>query len=135
MGKESTGIKIFIGGTGYSLSRGGGNSGYSLSRGGGYSSIGTSKGYSMTGSGKGYGSAGRLDSSRIGYSSMAAGGYANAGMKMKGYSVRQSLYGSVSLFPVPYRRMKDELTERLKSYRKKCPMCGNESMSSGYSFN
>lgn len=121
MAKESTGIKIVIGGTGYSLSRSGGSSGYSLSG---------SPGYSLSGSGKGYGLAGRLDSSRIGYSSMAARGY-SAGMKMNGYSIRQAY--PANLFPVPYTKFADSLKEMLKLYRKKCPQCGT--ISANYSFN
>jgi len=97
----------------------------------GYSLAGSSRGYSLISSGKGYGLADRLDSSRIGYSLMAAGGYANAGMKMKGYSLRQ-LY-PVNLFPVPYNKIKDELAKKLKMYRKKCPHCG--AISTDYSFN
>lgn len=147
MGKESTGIKIVIGGCGYSLSRGGGGSGYSLvGSGGGYSLIGVSKGYSLAGSGRGYSLTGSVkgysltnrinDSSRIGYSSITPRGYANAAMKMKGYSIKQRLYGPVSLFPVSYGRLPDPLDEARRLYKKKCPSCGSESMrQGGYSFN
>jgi|GEM_PF-2753271 len=127
MGKESTAIKIVMGGIGYSLSRGSG-SGYSLSgSGGGYSLIGASKGYSLAGSGKGYGLTNRVNDSPR--------GYASAGMKMKGYSIRQSLYGPVSLFPVPYGKIPSPLDEARRLYKKKCPNCGNESIASSYGFN
>lgn len=118
-----------IGGTGYSLGSAGGGSRYSLvGSGGGYSLAGSSKGYSLTN---------RInDSSRMGYSSITPRGYANAGIKMKGYSIRQSLYGPVTLFPVPYGRLPDPLDEARRLYKKKCPSCGNESRGSGsYSLN
>ena len=137
MVKKGSGISMSIGGSGYSLSRGGGSSGYSLAgSGGGYSLTSASKGYSLTGSGKGYSLTNRLDGMLKGYSSMASGGYANAGMKMKRYSIKQRLYGPVSLFPVPYGKIPDPLDEMLKLYKKKCPHCGSESRGSGsYSLN
>lgn len=130
MSKKGNGIRISIGGAGYSIGSAGG---YSMG-GSGYSLAGSGRGYSLAGSGKGYSLDGKLDSSRTGYSSMTASGYANAGMKMKGYSLRQ-LY-SVKLFPVPYNKLPDPLDEVRRLYKKKkCPMCGKESMSHGYSLN
>mgnify|MGYP001575126827 CR=1 FL=1 len=154
MAKKGSGISMRIGSGGYSLgsvrssSYSGGSSGYSLAgSGGGYSLIGVSKGYSLTsaskgysltGSGKGYSLTNRInDSSRIGYSFIIPRGYANAGMKMKGYSIRQSLYGPVSLFPVRYSRVKETLeNEMFRKYKKKCPSCGKEPIGFGsYSLN
>lgn len=122
MAKENTGIKMLVGGRGYSLSFDGG-----------------SRGYSLAGSGKGYSLTNRLEgSSRMGYSQMTPKGYANAAIQMKGYSIRQAY--PVSLFPVPYSRLEGALrNEMFRKYRKKCPMCGNESgesaSSSHYSLN
>lgn len=138
MVKKGDGITIGIGGGGYSLSPARGGSGYS---GGGsstgYSLTSASKGYSLAGSGKWYNLSRGLDSMLRGYFSIAARGY-NAGIKMRGYSIRQSY--PVSLFPVPYSRVEGALrNEMFRKYKKKCPMCGKESgesiSSSHYSFN
>ena len=66
-----------------------------------------------------------------------ASSYANAVMKMKGYSIKQRLYGPVSLFPVPYSRIEETLrNEMFRKYKKKCPSCGKEPIGSGcYSLN
>jgi hypothetical protein len=66
-----------------------------------------------------------------GYSS--SGGYKGSAGTMRGYSIKQ-MY-PVSLFPVPYGRIPDPLDELLRTYRKKCPKCGKESMGQGYGLN